>query len=138
MIQCSRAQATFFGFADVVNSMPGDKCNSIDRRKFQIDFLTYEWTKYSLFIGNQHVFLPKFSRGSNERSFDQQFKRIIENSANEFTRFWSKIVLHETKCLIVDGTWKLRRAICCNKSVYRHGLAFELIETGCPYTRMLI
>jgi hypothetical protein len=117
--------------------MPGHKCGYMDRRKFEFDFLTYEWIKYSLFIGNQHVFLPKFSRGSNEKSFDQQFKIIMENSSNEFTRFWSKIVLKQTKCLIVDSTWKLRRAICSNKSVYRHGHAFDLIETGCPNTRML-
>ena len=118
--------------------MPGHTCSNMDRRKFEIDFLTYEWIKYSLFIGNQHVFLPKFARGSNEKSFDQQFKKIMENSSNEYTRFWSKFVLAQTKCLIVDGTWKLRRAICSNKLVCRYGHAFDLIETGCPNTRMLI
>jgi hypothetical protein len=121
-----------------MNSMLGHKCSYMDRRKFEFDFLTYEWIKYSLFIGYQHVFLPKFSRGSKEKSFDHQFKRIMKNSSDEFTRFWSKIVLEQTKCLIVDGTWKLRRAICSNKSVCRYGYAFDLIETGCPNTRMLI
>ncbi|CAF3041649.1 unnamed protein product [Rotaria sp. Silwood2] len=134
----SRGRTTFYGFTDTMNSMPGQRCSYMDRRKFEFAFLTYEWIKYSLFIGKQHVFLPKFSRGSNEKSFDQQFKRIMENSSNEYTRFWSKIVLEQRKCLIVDGTWKLRRAICSNKSVYRYSHAYDLIETGCPNTRMLV
>ena len=99
--------------------MPGNRCSRMDRRKFETDLLTYEWIKYSLFISKQYVFIPRFS-------------------STAFTRFWSKIVINETKCLIVDGTWKLRRAICSNKLVYRCGLAFDLIETGCPNSRMLI
>ncbi len=117
--------------------MPVDQCNRIDRRKFEIDFLSYEWIKYSLFLGKKYAFTPRFSRGQNETSFDKQFENILRNSSDQFTRFWSKMVIQDTNCLIVDGTWKLRRAICSNKSIYRNGLAFDLIETGCPNTRML-
>jgi hypothetical protein len=117
--------------------MPADCCSVLDRRKFETDFISYEWIKYSLFLGKKYAFIPRFSRTSNENSFDQQFKNIIKNSSNEFTRFWSKLVISKTKCLIVDGTWKLRRAICSNKSIHRTGLAFDLIETGCPNTREL-
>ncbi len=117
--------------------MPTNRSSLMDRRKFEIDFLSYEWVKYSLFLGKTYAFTPRFSRGMKEKSFDQQFKKIMKQSSDEFTRFWSKMVISETKCLIVDGTWKLRRAICANKSVYRDALAFDLIETGCPNSRML-
>ncbi|UJR24355.1 hypothetical protein I4U23_005732 [Adineta vaga] len=131
----SVSRTSFFGFSKVNNLMPGDQCDGqLDRRKFEIDFLVYEWVKFSLFIGKQYVFTPRFSRGLDNKSFDKQFKIIIQNSYDEFTRFWSKMVFSNTKCLIVDGTWKLRRAICSNKSVSQHSLAFGSIESSCPNT----
>ena len=116
--------------------MPTVKSAQMERRKFEMDFLCYEWIKFCLFIGKSHAFVPRFSRGLDRNSFDEQFKRILEYSSDHFTRFWSKMTLPHTKCLIVDGCWKLRRAICANKSVYRNTLVFDRIQTGCPNTRM--
>ena len=106
---CSCSHTSFIGFAHAYNLMNVHPSIPLDRRRFEVDFLTYEWIRYCLFIGQEYAFTPRFSRSSSPNSFDQQFEKIIADASSTFTRFWSHVALSDTKCLVVDGTWKLRR-----------------------------
>lgn len=95
--------------------------------------------QFELFMGNDHVFVPRYLGLQLDDFLDVHFDRWY----TEFVKFWanhSSLKPCKTKCtnaIIIDGHMKLKRRLCYNQNLplvppRPFELVFDTITVGCP------
>lgn len=111
----------------------------LERRFLEHVSLVYSMIQFELFMGNDHVFVPRHLSLQLDDFLDLHFDRWYK----EFVTFWathSSLKLCKTKCtnaIIIDGHMKLKRRLCYNQNLplvppRPFELVFDTIIVGCP------